>query len=471
LPTNNSNKKENKNMQTKYNTKVEINEIRIEFTEKKITAYGGFSMLALFFEKIKLRENLERIIPILETSPNGKGVYSKVLAYVLMIYAGGNRFSHLLYIGCQELLSRLFGLKSLPLAATTLTRYFKRIGSMRAVESLSEGLWEYLSRLIPWVTIVEDWLTFDSTVLERYGKQDGVKKGYNPKKKGRGSHSPLIAFLNRSKYVVHLWNRPGNVASWNNIIGFFLSTWHRLSGIISIKGVIADSGFYIRQFVEQLEEKELTYIIAGRLYRPLQRKVYAQQGWQKIEDGIWITDFWFMHDDWQKQRRYVAVRQDIKTRPGAMGKELSLFGEELKSYRYSVWITNSEDNPHEVWKQCRPRANDENTIRELKEDFALGGFCMKNFYATEAAMLIRVFIYNLFVLFRHEILGQKEKIERLMTLRYKYFVLPAQMGRDGRESVLRISVLKQKVRGKLLYLLNKIKQYVPPQNANCNAFG
>jgi hypothetical protein len=66
-------------------------------------------MLALFFEKIKLRENLERIIPILETSPNGKGVYSKVLAYVLMIYAGGNRFSHLLYIGCQELLSRLFG--------------------------------------------------------------------------------------------------------------------------------------------------------------------------------------------------------------------------------------------------------------------------------------------------------------------------------------------------------------------------
>jgi hypothetical protein len=52
----------------------------------------------------------------------------------------------------------------------------------------------------------EDWLTFDSTVLIRYGEQDGAKKGYNPKKDGRPSHHPLIAFLNKRKYVVHLWN-------------------------------------------------------------------------------------------------------------------------------------------------------------------------------------------------------------------------------------------------------------------------
>lgn len=46
--------------------------------------------------------------------------------------------------------------------------------------------------VVPWKDIKEDWLTFDSTVIERYGKQEGVKRGYNPKKKGRGSHSPLM---------------------------------------------------------------------------------------------------------------------------------------------------------------------------------------------------------------------------------------------------------------------------------------
>jgi hypothetical protein len=201
--------------------------------------------------------------------------------------------------------------------------------------------------------------------------------------------------------------------------------------------------------------------------------IYAQQKWQQMAEGIWITEFFFQHEDWIIDRRYIGVRQDIKRRQHAMGKELSLFDNDFETgnYRYSVWITNSQDSPYEVWKQCRPRANDENTIKELKEDFALGGFSMKYFYSTEAAMLIRVFIYNLFVLFRHQILGQKEKIERLKTLRYKYFVMPAQLGGDGRRPVLRISAYSMKIKSKLIYLFAQIKQYVPPDNDTCNAFG
>ena len=108
-------------MHSKFNTNVEINKVRIEFTNKKMTAYGGFSLLAAFFEKIDLRGILQEAIPIRESSPNGVGIYSKVLAYILMIYAGGNRFSHLLYLGWQEVLSDLFGVKRLLLALTLLT--------------------------------------------------------------------------------------------------------------------------------------------------------------------------------------------------------------------------------------------------------------------------------------------------------------------------------------------------------------
>lgn len=107
----------------------------------------------------------------------------------------------------------------------------------------------------------------------------------------------------------------------------------------------------------------------------------------------------------------------------------------------------------------------------MKEDFGLIGFSMKQFYSTEAAMLVRVLIYNLFVLFRYEILGQKEKIERLKTMRYKYFVMPAQLGGDGRRLVLRISAFTDKIKAKLIYLLNRIKQYSPHDYDNCNAFG
>jgi hypothetical protein len=79
-----------------------------------------------------------------------------------------------------------------------------------------------------------------------------------------------------------------------------------------------------------------------------------------------------------------------------MGRILPLFANEIeiKDYRYSVWLTNSHEAAREVWTTCRPRANDENTIEELKEDFALGGFSMQKFYAAEAATLVRVLVYN-----------------------------------------------------------------------------
>ena len=265
--------------------------------------------------------------------------------------------------------------------------------------------------------------------------------------------------------------RSGNVASWNNIVAFFATSYARVQERIRILGVIADSGFYLRQFIEALEEKKLTYIIAARLIQPLQREIYALTNWKEIARGIWVSEFRFMHPGWGKERRYVVVRQDITRRTKAMGKTLPLFVNELeiKDFRFSAWITSSQESPYDVWTLAKPRANDENTIKELKEDFALGGFSMKHFYAVEAAMVLRVLLYNLFLLFKCEFLGRTERVQRLKTLRYKYFILPAQMGSDGREPVLRISVTGRKVRAKLSSLLARISRYVPLPDLNCTA--
>jgi hypothetical protein len=237
--------------------------------------------------------------------------------------------------------------------------------------------------------------------------------------------------------------------------------------------VIADSGFYIKQFIDILEEKHLTYIIAVKLFRPLQREIYGLPAWKTVDKGMWITEFSFMHQGWGKERRYIVVRQDITRRKNAMGKTLPLFANEviIRDYRYSVWVTNSTEAPYEIWTKCKPRANDENTIKELKEDFALGGFSMERFYAVEGAMVLRIFIYNLFLLFKQTLLGQKEKRQQLKTLRYKYFILPAHMGTTGRDAILRISVMHKKIRSKLTYLFTRISHYTPEINLNRSAFG
>ena len=73
------------------NEKYKINGINIGFTDKKITAYGGFSLLALFFEKIGLKEALGKMIPIKEISPNAMKAEEKIYGFLVLLLAGESK--------------------------------------------------------------------------------------------------------------------------------------------------------------------------------------------------------------------------------------------------------------------------------------------------------------------------------------------------------------------------------------------
>ena len=450
-------------MQEKYSIDLEVNKVKIEFSKKAMTSYGGFSLLAAFFNKIKLREQIEAIIPIKEESPNSLGIYEKMLGFILTVFCGGNRFDHLPYLGSTGgILEKIFGLKGhLPKASTTLTRMFHKIKSFKLMEEVSTGVWQSMDQLIPWIKISSDWLGFDSSVLERYGEQEGAKLGYNPRKKGRPSHHPLLGFLSNSRFVVNIWNRRGDVGSSNNAINFFRQTYDRINKRINILGVRMDSGFYREDLIKEIESKELIYLIVAVLYRPLQLELYSQKHWVKQGEGIELCEFIFKHAGWDKARRYVGIRQHIKKRKKARGKQLSFF--ESPEYRYSAIITNSDNPMEDIYRNYNPRGNDENVVKELKYDFALGGFSTKKFYATEAAMVIRVLAYNLYNLFRYEILAQKtRRMEQLITFRNKHLIIPGILGGNGRDEVLRLSVKNKKFRQKYIYIFSCINQWLAP---------
>jgi len=179
-----------------------VSKVRILFTKRQMTAYGGFTLLASFFQRIGLAEMIEKAIPITECSPNGMGVHGKTIAFIAMIFAGAERFSHLVYLGNKEVLARIFGVKRLPDAATTLTRMFNKLKSMRTAEVLSRNLWVYLSSLIPWDRIQEDWLTFDSSVLPRFGERGGSKEGLQPCQ-ARQTQPPPSFSLSEQRQVCH----------------------------------------------------------------------------------------------------------------------------------------------------------------------------------------------------------------------------------------------------------------------------
>ena len=87
-------------------------------------------------------------------------------------------------------------------------------------------------------------LDIDSTVITRYGNQEGSAKGYNPQKRGRNSHHPLIAFISQTRMVANAWLRPGNTADSSNCKAFLEETFEEVLRNQKVGLLRADSGFY-----------------------------------------------------------------------------------------------------------------------------------------------------------------------------------------------------------------------------------
>ena len=205
----------------------------------------------------------------------------------------------------------------------------------------------------------------------------------------------------------------------------------------------------------------------------IQHAIHRIRQWKRLDDGIEIAEFDFEHKDekWTHPRRYVVVRQHKEKRPDAPGKQLSLFEEyeDWGTYRYSVFITNDDTRTaQEVWRAYRPRANDENILKDLKDGMALSAFNLDNFWATEVVMvMIALVFHNMLHYLNRNIFNRSRPQSQAKTLRGAYFILPAQLGNSGGSYRLRIAVKTGHLRARLIHFLNRIQQL--PHRLNCIA--
>ncbi|MFO8163105.1 MAG: hypothetical protein R6T98_01065, partial [Desulfatiglandales bacterium] len=124
--------------------------------------------------------------------------------------------------------------------------------------------------------------------------------------------------------------------------------------------------------------------------------------------------------------------------------------------------------PEEIWRNYRPRANDENVIKDLKEGYGFETFNVKNFWATEAVLtMIALVFHNLMVYLNRTILNPNRSQEQLKALQHNYFILPGQLGGGGRRYVLRLSIQERKIRAKTVSIMRRIS--LMPHRLNCIA--
>jgi hypothetical protein len=411
-------------------------EFEIGYTDKEITPWGGMVLLRKMLEKINFSGAI-RSCPDLPLSGSNRGYAAKTIieSFIVSIWGGANRFLHTEVVRHDKALSKIFEWERTP-GQDTYKRFFAKFDMAKNLR-VSDYLYSWIFDNTQFNNFTLD---FDSTTLTRYGTQEGAKKGYNVHKPGRSSHHPLMAFVADVKLVANFWLRSGNSSAAEGFVPFLEDTLGKLRN--KTVGLLRmDSGFYSKSIFEYLEERTLNYIVAAKFYQPIQQMMAQNTVWLTIDKGIEIAGISYQGLDWGKPRRMVVVRQKIQERPQAPGKPLRLFEDEsiYNQYRYSAYVTNMGLPATEIWRLYRGRADSENRIKELKYDFGLDSFNLKDFYGTEAALTIAMLAYNLMALFRAFILNSKIQ-HTLSTLRYKTFAIGAYFKQEGDKYVLKMAL-------------------------------
>lgn len=441
-------------------------EIKLGFTEKEITPWAGMSFMRRFIERMDFRSILNNSGLPKQNSNRGYDPQQLIENFLVGMWCGATKFEHLEVTRQDKVMGKIFEWETMP-GHKAFQRYFKKF-NWATNKKVFTQLYQWFFRKVQFDNFTLD---LDSSILTRYGEQEGAKVGYNKDKKGRKSHHPLMAFIADCKMVANFMLRSGDAYTSNNMYSFLEDTLERLEGK-KIGLLRADSGFFDNKIMEYLENPtvSINYIISAKLYKPIKREILSDKVWTEESDGIYLSELEYKSPEWDKPRRLVIVKQNITKHPKATGKKFvnilettgRLFEDEeiYKNYRYSCYVTNLDLPASSVWHIYNKRGDAENRIKELKYDFGFDSFNLKEFYATEAALNFVMMGYNIMSLFRQIILNT-DKFQRMPTLRYKLFGKGGFIVKNGTERILKLSV-KMKDRKWIRGLWGYSKEYELP---------
>lgn len=195
------------------------------------------------------------------------------------VWCGANRFLHTEVARHDGALGQIFGWKRVP-GQDVYKRFFRKFTQGRN-RHVSDYFYQWIFSSIKFDNFTLD---LDSTVITRYGEQQGGAKGYNPQKPGRNSHHPLVAFVADVKLVANMWLRSGDAASSNNFLSFLEDTLYKI-GDKTVGLIRLDSGFCDDEIMKYMELRKTDFIVAARFYEPIQRLLAGVKTFSRSTTG------------------------------------------------------------------------------------------------------------------------------------------------------------------------------------------
>jgi hypothetical protein len=351
----------------------------------------------------------------------------------------------------------LFGWVRVP-DPTSFGRWLRRAGKV-LVPHLDELLWYVVRRRWSAARGAPRALTLilDSTVAVRYGlEQAGAERGYNPKKPGRPSHHPLLAFLQETGDCMGVRWRPGNAHTAAGAEAWLTELVARLraAGVADIT-VRLDKGFFSRSMVRTLEALEVGFVL----------KIPAH-GWLQDHHGPWRrsakgADVFPGHELWTTSGTLWGARLlSIQTRRPLQGEDTL----DLDTYETALTahvLTNIEGiHALTAWRRYNQGAVIEQRIEELGQ-LGLGQTAVDDLDGNALLWSLGVFAYQILHTLRSTALCGSWRRAQPKRLRLWLLRLPGRFTGHARKSYLQL-LHDDPARPLLLGALRRLVQGLPP---------
>lgn len=230
----------------------------LETTEERLTDGAGLVPFRALWDRLGLGAHLDEVLAWM---PGRYRPASHIEQWLMLLLYGGTHMDHLRLLE-ERGVAALFGWDAV-VDPTSFGRFLRRGGKRAATEvdsvlrRMVRARWDAAGRVPRSVM-----LKFDSTVVLRYGKkQAGAEVGYNPKKRGRPSHHPQLAFLDTGDCVGVRW-RAGNANCAAGLEEWVedVVEWLREQGVRRIL-VRLDKGYFKVAIIEKLKALGVDFVL------------------------------------------------------------------------------------------------------------------------------------------------------------------------------------------------------------------
>ena len=259
-------------------------------------------------------------------------------------------------------------------------------------------------------------LDLDSTLLNTYGKQEGV--GYNYHYSANGYH-PLLCYDGLTGDLLKAELRDGTVYSSTSVTQFLqpLLDEYQESCPNTKLYLRGDSGFAKPDLFTQAETNGVSYAIRLKANQNLYRLSEAADSTlnditrnNKVDYAVAYNEFYYQAASWEYPRRVVVKVE----------KPYNQF-----NYQHAFIVTNMDLSPKEILMFYCNRGKMENFIKESKNGFNFNSTSSHNKIVNSNRLQLHVLAYNLFNWFRRLVLPASMRKQQVDTIRLKLIKIAA----------------------------------------------